>query len=143
MVLAIVPQLSKIRSIAPMLETHEECLVYLEKIRWNGTPTCPYCDSTKATSYKNEQRYRCNSCFTSYSVTVGTLFHKTHVDLHKWFRAILLLCKLDRGISVRKLAQEIQVSRATASLIVDRIQSIPPEQVGILEEIVHVFEKMR
>lgn len=125
-----------------MLETHKECLAYLEKIRWNGMPTCPYCASLKATKYKNESRYRCNSCFTSYSVTVGTLFHKTHVDLHKWFRAILLLCKLNRDISVRKLAQEIQVNRATASLIVNRVLSVPPEQARILEQIVHIFEEI-
>ncbi|MDZ7991611.1 MAG: transposase [Nostoc sp. EfeVER01] len=124
-----------------MLETHEECLVCLEKIRWNGTPICPYCGSVKATQYKNEQRYRCNSCFTSYSVTVGTIFHKTHVNLHKWFRAILLLCKVNRDISVRKLAQEIQVNRATASRIVNQVLNVPPEQVEILKEIVRVFEK--
>ncbi|MDJ0773482.1 MAG: transposase [Mastigocoleus sp. MO_167.B18] len=35
-----------------MFETHEECLVCLEEIRWNGTPTCPYCGSVKATKYK-------------------------------------------------------------------------------------------
>jgi transposase-like protein len=124
-----------------MLETHQECLVYLEKIRWNGTPTCPYCGSVKSSKYKNEQRYRCNSCFTSYSVTVGTLFHKTHVDLHKWFRAILLLCKLNRDISIRKLAQEIQVNRATASLIVNRVVNAPPEQAEIIKTIVGAIEK--
>ncbi|MGG6269023.1 transposase [Leptolyngbya sp. AN03gr2] len=125
-----------------MLETHEECLTCLETIRWNGTPTCPYCGSVKATAYKNEHRYRCNSCFTSYSVTVGTLFHKTHVDLRKWFQAIFLLCKLNRDISIRKLAEEIQVSRTTASLIVDRIRNIPSEQTEMLRQIVCVFEKI-
>jgi transposase-like protein len=124
-----------------MLETHEECLVYLEKIRWHDTPTCPYCDSTKASKYKNEHRYRCNACFTSYSVTVGTLFHKTHVDLRKWFRAILLLCKLNPDISIRKLALELKVSRATASLIVKRIQDVPADQVEMLQAIVHGFEQ--
>lgn len=123
-----------------MFETHEECLAHLEKIRWNGMPTCPYCGSIKSTKYKNEHRYRCNSCFTSYSVTVGTLFHKTHVDLHKWFRAILLLCKLNPDISVRKLAREIQVNRATASLIVNRVQGAPPKQAEILIKIVHILE---
>lgn len=125
-----------------MFETHEECLTHLETIRWNETPTCPYCGSIKSTKYKNERRYRCNSCFTSYSVTVGTLFHKTHVDLHKWFRAILLLCKLNPDISVRKLAQEIQVNRATASLIANRVLGAPPEQAEILMKIVHIFEEI-
>jgi transposase-like protein len=123
-----------------MLKNHEECLVYLEKIRWQGTPICPYCSSSKATVYKNEHRYRCNGCFTSYSVTVGILFHKTHVDLHKWFQAIALLHHSNGGISVRRLAQEIQVTRATATLMVKRIHEVPADQVGILMEIVRVFE---
>ncbi len=124
-----------------MFKTHEECLVYLEKIRWNGTPISPYCGSDKSKKYKNEHRYRCNSCFTSYSVTVGTIFHQTHVDLRKWFRAILLLCKLNRDISVRKLAQEIQVNRATASLMVSQVRSISPEQAEILIKIVDLCEE--
>lgn len=124
-----------------MLETHEECLVYLESIRWNGTPTCPYCGSIRATAYKNERRYRCNECFTSYSVTVGTLFHKTHVDLQKWFRAILLLRKLNPSISARKLAKEIQVNRATASLIITRVQDVPVDQLEMLKAIVQVFDQ--
>lgn len=123
-----------------MLETHEECLACLENIRWNGIPTCPYCGSTKASTYKNEHRYRCNSCFTSYSVTVGTLFHKTHVDLRKWFQAILLLCKSNPNISARKLAKEIQVTRATASLIIKRVKEVPVDQTEILEAIIQIFE---
>jgi transposase-like protein len=125
-----------------MLENHEECLAYLEKIRWNGTPICPYCGFNKATKYKNEHRYRCNGCFTSYSVTVGTMFHKTHVDLRKWFQAILLLCKLDRDISVRKLSRELQVNRATATLMVDRILNVSPEQAEILRTIIHAIEQV-
>lgn len=111
-----------------MLKTHEDCIAYLETIRWNGKPICPYCGFDRATKYKNERRYRCNGCFTSYSVTVGTVFHHTHVDLRKWFQAILLLCKLDRNISVRKLARELQVNRATATLMVDRILKVSPEE---------------
>ena len=124
-----------------MPETHEECLAYLERIRWKGIHTCPYCSSKKATAYKSEPRYRCNSCFTSYSVTVGTIFHKTHLDLRKWFQAILLLRKLNPQISARQLAQKIQVSRATASLIVKRVQSIPADQEEMLQAIVKLFEQ--
>jgi transposase-like protein len=124
-----------------MFKTHQECLAFLEKIRWNGIHTCPYCGSTKATAYKNEQRYRCNSCFTSYSVTVGTLFHKTHVDMRKWFKAILLLHRLNGDISVRRLSREIQVSRATASLMVKRIQEASADQAAILREIVYNIDK--
>lgn len=124
-----------------MLESHEECLAYLEKIRWNGTPTCPYCGGIKATKYKNEHRYRCNGCFTSYSVTVGTLFHGTRVELHKWFRAIGLLHAAGRKISVRQLALELQIHRATATLIIDRVSGAAPDQKDLLQQIIHIFDK--
>jgi transposase-like protein len=122
------------------MRSHEDCLVYLEKIRWNGTPTCPYCGSTKSSAYKNEHRYRCQSCFTSYSVTVGTVFHQTHVDLGKWFLAIAMLHRLGDRISVRKLAQELQVTRSTATLMVQRIREVPADQVEILVAVVRSFE---
>lgn len=124
-----------------MFDSHEECLVYLEQIRWDGVPTCPYCESTKATAYKNERRYRCNSCFTSYSVTVDTIFHKTHLDLRKWFKAISLLHRLNSNISVRSLARELQVNRATASLIVKRVREVPADQAEMLRLIVQDFEQ--
>lgn len=124
-----------------MFNSHEECLVYLEQIRWRGVPTCPYCESTKATAYKNERRYRCNSCFTSYSVTVGTIFHKTHIDLRKWFKAIFLLNNTNTKISIRGLARELQVNRSTATLIIKRIQEASIDQVEILKKIVQDFEQ--
>ena len=126
-----------------MLETHEECLVRLEQLRWNGVPTCPYCESTKATTYKNEHRYRCNSCFTSYSVTVGTLFHKTHLGLHKWFRAILILRKLNPDISARKLARELEIHRATATTIIKRLQEASEDESKILLSIIRAFESSK
>ena len=57
----------------------EDCIRHLESIRWKGKPTCPYCKSKNCTPMPKEHRYHCNSCNTSYSVTVGTIFHKTKI----------------------------------------------------------------
>jgi transposase-like protein len=105
-----------------MLRNQKDCLTLLEQIRWDGKPKCPYCGSTNATAYKSECRYHCNECFTSYSVTVGTLFHKTHIDLQKWFVAIRLVLNSPGGISVRQLAKEIMVNKNTACYMLDRIR---------------------
>jgi transposase-like protein len=118
--------------------TQDECLDYLEKILWDGVPKCPYCQSTNATPYKAERRYHCNSCFTSFSVTVGTLFHKSHVDLQKWFLAISIFLKSDKKISVRHLAEEIGVNKNTASLMLNRIHQAVSERPEILHEIVKI-----
>jgi transposase-like protein len=118
-----------------MSQTHEDCLVFLEKLRWKGIPTCPYCGSQRSTAYKKEKRYRCQYCFTSYSVTVGTVFHKTHVDLNKWFRLISLVNELNGRMSDRKLAKELEVSRSTVALMLKRIQEASHEEAEMLRAI--------
>lgn len=115
---------------------HEECLALLEQIRWGGKPKCPYCESSNATAYKNERRYHCNECFTSYSVTVATLFHKTHVELQKWFVAIHLVLDSPEGISVRQLATEIGVNKNTASYMIERIHQAMTEEQELLKKLV-------
>ncbi len=121
-----------------MLQKNEDCFALLEQIRWNGKPQCPYCGSDKARELKNERRYQCNECFTSYSAMVGTLFHKTHVDLHKWFVAISLMLSSPKGISVRKLAKEIDVNKNTACYMIGRIQRAIVEESELLKNIVAI-----
>jgi transposase-like protein len=92
----------------------EDCISYLEKVRWNGVPKCPYCGSDNSTPLAKEQRHHCNNCNTSYSVTVNTIFHQTHLPLQKWFLAISLILNAKKGIAARQLARDIQVHRNTA-----------------------------
>ncbi len=94
--------------------TQDACIAYLEKVRWNGKPQCPYCKSHNTTSYKKGHRHHCNNCKTTYSVTVATIFHKTKADLQKWFLAISLILNAKKGISSRQLARDIEVNRNTA-----------------------------
>lgn len=123
----------------PVLQlTHEECLLQLEQIRWSGQPQCPYCDSLKATRYKRKHRYHCNNCFTSYSVTTKTLFHKTHVGLDKWFHAINLVLKTQLGIGVRQLSREIKVNKNTASSMITRIYKAIQEEPKLIEKVLKI-----
>ncbi len=116
-------------------KTHEECLAYLEQVRWNGKPKCPYCGSIRAAAYKSESRYHCNDCFTSYSVTVGTLFHKTHIDLQTWFRAIQIILIDSREISIRKLARDLKISKKTASSMRSRINAAIQNDFQLMQQL--------
>lgn len=123
-----------------MKDNHEDCITLLEQIRWGGIPQCPYCQSLNSRKLKNEHRYQCNECFTSYSVTVGTLFHKTHVDLEKWFLAIHLVLNSPKGISVRQLAKEIKVQKNTAASMIYRIRKAMNEEPELLHKLFTVDE---
>ena len=110
--------------------THKACLNHLEKHRWRGKPECPYCGSSNFTSLKNESRYHCNLCNTKYSVTVKTLFHKTRVDLQKWFLAIYMLIYARTDVSSRQLAKILAVDKNTAWLMIARIDHAMANQQG-------------
>ena len=115
--------------------TQDECLDYLEEILWDGVPKCPYCQSINATPYKQERRYHCNACFTSFSVTVGTLFHKSHVKLPKWFATISFFRDSSKRLSSRNLARKINVNKNTAAYMLSRIKKIAKTEPSILDKI--------
>ncbi|WP_051416591.1 transposase [Asinibacterium sp. OR53] len=101
-------------------KTQEDCIKLLEKILWDDKPKCPYCSSKNKTAMPRESRYHCGNCRSSYSVTARTIFHKTKVDLQKWFVAIPLITK-DK-ISARQLAKAIHVTKDTACFMANRIK---------------------
>ena len=45
----------------------------------------------------------CKECDYQFSVTVGTIFHDSHLPLTKWFMATLLLCEAKKGMTANQL----------------------------------------
>ncbi len=120
--------------------SHDSCLKYLEQVRWKGQPICPYCGSTKSTPMPKERRHHCGDCKTSYRVTVRTIFHKTKVDLQKWFLAITLMLNAKKGISSRQLSRDIGVNKNTAWYMNMRIRRAMREDRELMMGIVEVDE---
>ena len=120
--------------------TQDACISHLEKVRWEGVPVCPYCKSKKTTPAKNERRHHCNKCNTTFSVTVGTIFHKTKIDFQKWFVAISLVLNDKKGLSARQLARDIDVNKDTAWSMAMRIRRAMAEQGELLKGIVEIDE---
>jgi len=120
--------------------SHKSCIKHLEKIRWNNIAKCPYCNSTNSTPVPQELRYHCNTCNTSFSVTVGTVFHKTKLDLQQWFLAISLVLNAKKGISARQLARDIDVTKDTAWYMLMRLRKALTEYGDLLEGIVEADE---
>ena len=73
--------------------TQEECIAYLERLRWQGSPECPHCEATHIRR-RNEHdtgrigRWNCHACKSTFKVTHGTIFQGTKIPLQKWFLAI-------------------------------------------------------
>lgn len=120
--------------------SHKDCLKYLEQVRWETTPICPYCKSNNSTPLKKENRHHCNNCNTSYSVTVGTIFHKTKLDLQKWFLAISMVLNAKKGISARQLARHLDVNKNTAWYMLMRLRKAMLERGTLMRGIIEADE---
>lgn len=120
----------------------QDCISYLEATRWPGGPRCPYCGSDRSTPATKELRHHCNNCNTTYSVTVGTIFHQTRVPLQKWLLAVSLLLSARKGISARQLARDLDVHRNTAWRMAMKIREAMRErrQRELLTRIVEMDE---
>lgn len=93
--------------------TEDDCIAHLEAVRWKSEPVCPYCGSVNSSPLPKEHRHHCNACKTTFSVTVGTIFHRTHLPLQKWFLAIALVLNAKKGLSARQLARDLDVNKNT------------------------------
>ena len=96
------------------------CIEHLEKVRWNGKPKCPHCNSEKVHKRKCETKisrigiWDCASCDKTFKVTHNTLFHGTKIPLQKWFLAISLMLNAKKGISSYQLARDLELNQKTA-----------------------------
>ena len=120
--------------------TQASCIAHLEQVRWNNIPVCPYCKSTNQSPLPKEHRYHCNTCKTTFSVTVGTIFHNTKCDLQKWFLAISLTLNAKKGLSARQLSRDIEVTKDTAWFMAMRIRKAFTEYGDLLEGIIEADE---
>lgn len=129
-------------SIFAKFPTEADCIAHLEAVRWPAGPTCTYCRAPKPTKMPKEQRYHCNKCKTSFSVTVGTIFHHTHLPLQKWLLAVSLVLNAKKGLSARQLARDLEVNKNTGWRVAMQIRNAmaETEQRTLLQGIVEMDE---
>jgi transposase-like protein len=127
-------------SIYRQFPTEADCIAHIERVRWNGKPVCPYCTSDRVTPMPKEARHHCNACNTTFSATVNTIFHHTHLDLQVWFLAISLILNAKKGISGRQLARDLEVNKNTGWYMGMRIRNAMFDQGDLLRGIVEMDE---
>ena len=108
--------------------TEEVSITLLQQVRWPELLVCPRCAKTRIAKFivgtreaKKRHLYQCSDCRYQYSVTVGTLFHNSHISLEKWFAAIWLLSNQDTKPTVQALHFILDISYKTAWKMAKRI----------------------
>lgn len=128
-------------------QTQDQAIDYLEKVRWHGEPTCPYCGSfdcgRHASADRAMSRWQCRDCTRAFSVTIGTLFHGTHVPLRDWFLVLALMLGAKKSASAYQISRDLGKRRATVWSMMHRIRTAmaaDPEQEKLLHGIVEADE---
>lgn len=109
--------------------TNEEiCYQYLFNMRWPEGFCCPRCGQKDYYFVSKRRLYQCKSCNCQASLTAGTVFHRTHTPLLKWFWAVFLVATDKRGYSALALMKTIDVSYPTAWLMLQKIRAAMSER---------------
>ncbi len=139
----------KLIDVTRQFSTEDQCLDYLEQMRWpNGEICCVHCGEigriskiTREAKGKNKRQrlFQCLACKKQFSATSGTIFNDTHLPLTKWFMAIALICEAKKGMSACQLQRHLGVNYRTAWHLAHRIREAMQEG-GVLSGIVEVDE---
>lgn len=110
---------------APHFHNEAAAIARLEGIVWPNGPHCPRCGGfDRITDVKGGRMglRRCGPCKREFTVTVGTIFERSHVKLHIWFQAAHLMASSKKGISAHQLHRTLQVTYKTAWFMEHRLR---------------------
>jgi transposase-like protein len=126
-------------NVTKTYHSKKACWDKLEKMRWPNGVCCIKCGVTGedekgnprimkfTTSESTRERvskktgkvrtvsvparrlYECKDCGYQFSVTEGTVFHRSHISLEKWFAAIALILEAKKGISSLQVGRHLGV----------------------------------
>ena len=88
--------------------TDEDCLDYLEWLRWPDGFICPGCGHAGGWRL-GDGRIKCGGCGARASLTAGTIFDKTRTPLTVWFHACWLFATAKDGISALSLQRSLEI----------------------------------
>jgi transposase-like protein len=112
---------------APRFRDDNAARKHLESIRWPNGPICPHCGAFERISPLNGKGQRpglyfCGDCREQFTVTVGTVFERSKIPLHKWVLATHLLCASKKGMSSKQIERMLGVTYKTAWFMTHRIR---------------------
>lgn len=111
----------------PVFMDDDKAREYLETLRWPDGPVCPHCGSVdNAAKLEGKSTrpgvHKCRDCRKPFSVTIGTLFERSHIPLSKWLLAFHLVCSSKKGISAHQLHRMLGLTYKTAWFMEHRIR---------------------
>jgi transposase-like protein len=111
----------------PIYNDDNKSREHLESLRWPNGPICPHCGvEGNAVELKGKSTrpgvWKCRDCEKPFSVTVGTLFERSHIPLSKWLLATHLMSASKKGVSAHQIHRMLGITYKSAWFMCHRIR---------------------
>ncbi|MFY9978591.1 MAG: IS1595 family transposase [Candidatus Sulfotelmatobacter sp.] len=120
--------------------TDDHCREALTHLRWPDGVKCLKCNGEHVAPVLDRKVYVCYSCKYQFSVTVGTIFHDSHLPLTKWFLVTYLMTESRKGMSANQIKRMLGISYKTAWYLCHRIRKAMTEAEHKLKGTVEIDE---
>ena len=112
---------------AKPLRDEKAAYAYVEARIWPKGRVCPHCgviDRSGLLKGKSTRIgvYKCYACRKPFTVKIGNIFEDSHVPMHLWLQAIVMMCSSKKGISTNQLHRVLGVTLRTAWHMSHRIR---------------------
>jgi transposase-like protein len=100
---------------------------YVEARLWAKGRPCPHCgvfDRSGALKAKGDRigLYKCYDCRKPFTVKIGTIFEKSHIQMRDWLYAIHMICSSKKGVSANQLHRTLGITLKSAWFMGHRIR---------------------
>ncbi len=120
---------------APHFTDEAAALAHYEAIRWPNGVHCLHCGSVNVIRMKGKTTrpglHNCRDCRKPFRATMGTIYEKSHIPLHKWLLATHIMCASKKGVSAHQLWRMLGFgSYKTAWFMAHRIREAMKDTSG-------------
>jgi transposase-like protein len=135
--------------LSPIFTDEEAAREWLEARIWANGRICPHCGAVDQSTLMQGKTtrpglYQCNACREPFTVTVGTLYERSHIPLNKWLAATHLLMASKEGMSAKQIQRMLGVTYKTAWFMMHRIREsltdAAPQALGGQNKVVEADE---
>src|ERR1700732_2246985 len=129
----------------PIFQDAQAAREWLESQLWPDGPACPHCGLIGA-AYKMHNKsqrpgvYKCKGCEEQFTVTIGTVFERSHIPLNKWLFAFEMMVASKKGVSAHQIHRMLGITYKSAWFMCHRIREAlttgPLAQLGGANKVV-------
>jgi transposase-like protein len=112
---------------APHFNDEAAAYAYVEARLWSNGRPCPHCgvfDRSSPLKAKGDRigLYKCYACRKPFTVKIGTIFEKSHIQMRDWLYAIHMICSSKKGVSANQLHRTLGITLKSAWFMGHRIR---------------------